>query len=44
MHQIRTGKDEKAPNAHKLIPLLHEYGADAVTVRFHLLRSLPTHT
>jgi hypothetical protein len=31
--QIRTGKDEKAPNAHKLIPLLAECGAAAVTVR-----------
>lgn len=30
--QIRTGKDEKAPNAHKIIPFLQEYGAAAVTV------------
>jgi tRNA-dihydrouridine synthase 3 len=30
--KIRTGRDEKAPNAHTLVPLLHEWGADAVTL------------
>jgi len=39
--QIRTGRDEKAPNAHTLVPLLHEWGADAVTVRcYELVTSL----